>query len=401
MKTLALMRDIAEGTRAQPARAGLAFACLSLGMAALVSLLAIVGGLRQKTRGMIGELGVNVFGMTQPGDTASGSSSLPLTRRHVAYLAANLEGANVTGLRLEDGTAAGLPPGAVLAASDETLFKVRPWRIVQGRPFDAGDIRDRARYAIVSTTLARDMKLAPGDTVRLRTTTLRVIGLVDTGTGALETGAPQHALAPGSRLILIPWSLPAWWASAPFATPNRLDSIFIKGAEGIPLGDLIRRTENLMLQPDYACKGLSWVTPEGLIRRLLHYQRLVMLAGGAIVLLCLALGGITLSSLLLSGIQARVPEIGLRRALGASSADIGILFMSEALLITLAASMAGSCGAWAFLALTRQWSPVPIDLGPAVIAIPLVTGVILGFAFSYWPARAAARVSPSEALRND
>lgn len=401
MNWKALIHDIGEGTRAQPARAGLALASLALGMAALVALLAILGGVRQRTQMMIGELGVNVFGLVHPPEPNRRIDHATLSRRHAETLAVNLPGARVTGMRLEDATAAGLPPGTVLAATDEFLFQVRPWRIVQGRPFDATDIRNHSRCAVASTTLAQSMNLSVGSTVRLRNQTFLIIGLAVIESGSLETSAAQRPVAPGNRLLLVPWSAPSGWSSASAASASRLDSIFIKALDPARFEALGRQARTLMLQPDSRIEGLSWVTPETLVHRLMRHQRLIMLTGGTIVLLCLVLGGLTLTSLLLTGVQTRVPEIGLRRALGASPADIGILFMSEALLITLAATLAGTGIAWFLLKMLLPWSPLPFHFSPTVVAIPLHSGLLLGMVFSYWPARAAARISPSEALRNE
>jgi len=401
MRWTALINDIREGIRAQPARTALSFASLTIGMAALVSLLAILGGVQQKTKSMIGELGVNVFGLTQPQMAQLKPGNPRLSRRHVDYLAANLPDAFVTGIRLEDGVSAGLPDGTVIAAVDETLFKVRPWKIVEGRSFDFADIQNQARCAIVSKLLAQTMNLSVNSDIRLHNMTFRVVGLAEIESGTLETRDTPNTITPGNRLLLIPWSAPACWSSEPVPTTTRTASIFIKGSVPAQFDALIHQAGKLMLQPDYAVEGLSWVTPQTLVHSLMRYQRLIVLAGGAIVLLCLILGGITLTSLLLTGVQARVPEIGLRRALGASPADIGILFMCEALLITLSATLAGTGAAWTLLALSRPWSPLPIHLGPAAIIIPLMSGLILGVIFSYWPARDAAGISPSEALRNE
>jgi hypothetical protein len=98
MQWISLARDIGEGTRAQPARIGLAFISLTLGMTALVSLLAIMGGVRQQVRAMTSEWGVQVFGILQLRSGSGQDPAATLTRRHVEALTASLPGATVTGL---------------------------------------------------------------------------------------------------------------------------------------------------------------------------------------------------------------------------------------------------------------------------------------------------------------
>lgn len=400
MQWTSLARDIGEGTRAQPARIGLAFISLTLGMTALVSLLAILGGVRQQVRAMTSEWGVQVFGILQLRSGSGQDPAAALTRRHVEALTAGLPGATVTGLQWYNGGPAGLDAGTRIAAIDETCFRVRPWRLVAGRALDAADLRDRSRCAVASTTLARTLGLKVGDSVRLHNIPFEVVGIADIGSGALETSG-DPALAPGDRLLLVPWSVPAYWLPEGAPPDSRLDAIFVKSADGARLDDTVRRAANLLDQPDYVVPGVTWVTPRSLVRRLMRFQRLIMLAGGAVVLLCLVLGGITLTSLLLAGVQNRIPEIGLRRALGASPAEVGLLFMFEALLVTLASTLAGMGLAWVLIGIVRPWSPLPLYWGPLALFLPLFSGLILGVLSSYWPARAAARIAPAEALRND
>jgi putative ABC transport system permease protein len=153
---------------------------------------------------------------------------------------------------------------------------------------------------------------------------------------------------------------------------------------------------------DPALAGWSptWVTPTSLVRSIRALQRTLALTAGGIAGLCLVLGGTTLMSLMLAEVRQRIPEIGLRRSLGARPRDIAALFVAESLVITGAAALAGVVVAAAVLDGLSGRVGVPVDRGVFTFVIPGIASMLLGVIFSWWPARVASRLSPALALRN-
>ena len=94
----------------------------------------------------------------------------------------------------------------------------------------------------------------------------------------------------------------------------------------------------------------------------------------------------------------RRPEIGLRRALGATRGQIRVQFLAEAILLTLtggAAGVAVGAAATAVYAHAKGWAVViPPEPGPAGSAPPSLIGAVAGLL----PALRAARMSPTQAL---
>jgi putative ABC transport system permease protein len=393
----ALWEDVAEGIRAQPGRTGLSFLALAVGIAALVVLTAVLGGLDRRAQDIVRELGVQVFAIVGAGE----GGDRALDRGRVDVLAANLTSCRVAGVRVEPVRVAGDRSVVGVVSTDAHLSRVRGWTLVSGRFLDPEDLRSRARVAVLSAEVSRQWGKQVGEVMTLRTLPFRIVGVVDTGGGQAAPELSRTGVGLGSRLVFVPWTAPAPWRE-PTAPADTVDAVFVHAPTEPAYHRGLAASIRLLRQPDQAAGSLSWVTPDVLLAGIRRLQRMIRWTAGSVAALCLLLGGTTLMSLMVANVRDRVPEIGLRRALGATSGDIAALFVVEALVVTGLAAIAGTAAAHLLLLLPAADAfPVPVRFGWRTALAPGCCAAVMGVLFSLAPARAAAGIVPSEALRNE
>jgi hypothetical protein len=250
---------------------------------------------------------------------------------------------------------------------------------------DRLDLRGASRVLWVPRETAERTGWTPGRSLDLDGAAWRIEGTYDAG-GRVPPGLPPDAL-------LVPAG----------ALEQGNDDVWLVLVRAAPGNDLKRTLARVDAELWRVAGGSApeWITPERLAEGLRRWQRALASALGWGAGLYLLLAATGMASTQLAGVRERVPEIGLRRALGARKGDIAALFVAEAVLLAALAGVAAAASAWWASAWLGGRLPLELHLAWGDLAWPALTGLAVSVASSLPPARAAARLDPAEALRGE
>jgi len=396
----ALLKDVWEGVRSQPGRTGLSFLAVAIGMVALAVLLAALGGLEERSREILREFGYQVFAIL-PGSAKDRDPGQALTEAQAARLAANLPDCRVTTLRRFEHKPPGNAASVVVAATDENLAGIRQWRLVRGRFLDAHDVRMRERNAVITAGLGTLPGWDLGKVVTLMNVPFTVVGVIAAEGGALESEASEPRVTLGQRVAYVPRTTSGLWQQRDAGNPHEVSAILVQASADEDVGLAVARAQRVLSERGATWPAYDWVTPDVVVRGVRRLEATIGYTVGSVAVLCLILGGTTLMSLMIVNVRDRVTEIGLRRALGATRADVAMLFVVEACLVTGAAALLATAATHLVLWFGGAYLPLPLRLDALTFFSPLGVAVLLAAVFSYGPAKLAAGISPSEALRSE
>ena len=367
-----------------------------IGIAAVVSVVALGQGARAKVIDDINAMGTNtidIFPGKDWGDEKAASIQT-LNERDLDALLGQpyLEGASpqiaTSGqLRYRNKTSSGSVVGV---GSD--FFRVKGMTLTQGRLLDERDIRSRTAVAVVDgKTIASLLgKTDPvGQVVLVGTLPVRIVGVV-----AQETG-----FGPSSQSVNV-W-LPYSAVMSRLISQNHFSQITIRVKDGVQPA-LAEQAAVALLTQRHGVKDFFTFSSDSIVKSVEKTTATLTLLVSAIAVISLIVGGVGVMNIMLVSVVERTREIGIRIAVGARQSDILQQFLIEAVMVSLLGGLLG-IGLAMFIGFIFSLLVESFQMRFSLFSILMAFGCssLIGILFGYLPARNAARLDPVEALARE
>ena len=410
MDHLSTLRTAVRALRANSLRSILTMLGIIIGVGAVISMIAVGTGARERIEERIQSLGSNHIMIRSGSVSSSGAwlgfgSQLTITEDD-AY-AIDRE---VPAVRAAD---PGMGGGGQVVAGNRNWstelwgashkhFEVRGWGVAAGRPFEESDVHSSAKVAVIGETVAKKLfgNADPiGQVIRINKVPLTVIGM-------LERKGPSVGGRNQDDGIILPIStLRNRIMGVDPVNRSAVKLISVRVRDDATVADAVREIRALLrqrhrLQPgqrdDFDLRVMSEI-----MKAREESSRTMTVLLAAIASVSLLVGGIGIMNIMLVSVAERTREIGLRMAVGARAGDILVQFLVEALSLALIGGMLGGVLGVASAYAIGHFAGWSISVQPEAIALAVGVAVVVGLFFGLYPARKASHLTPIEALRHE
>ncbi len=383
-----------DALRANRLRSLLTMLGVIIGVAAVVTLVAIGSGAKREVETQVQGLGSNLI-LVLPGQFDFGSA--PTVSRlqledvdYVGRVIGNPSGVATTVSSGEEASVGARSTFVTVAGTNENIPNVFDRPLAKGRYLTAGDVDARRRVVVlgsqVATTLFGDVDPL-GRQVSIAGVRFRVIGVFDEVGSTFGVSRDDEVHVPvtaAQRLFGV----------------DRIDALAVKA----PTLDSIEPLQERIvaaLEEKYPGETFSAVTQTQILGTIGTILGLLTLVLAAIAGISLLVGGVGVSNIMLVSVRERTREIGLRKALGARQRDITVQFLIEAVLLTTIGGTIGMALGISVSLIADAVSPLPAVIAWWSVALAFAVSVAVGVFFGVFPARRAGRLDPVVALRTE
>ena len=269
------------------------------------------------------------------------------------------------------------------------LLEIRHMKMARGQFLPAGDPRHSQPVCVVGAKVAAELfgaRGALGEWLRIGDRRFRVVGVLAVQGESLGFNTDE--------IVIVPLAA----AQALFNT-EALFRILVEAKSRESIAPAKADIEEIVRERHEGKRDVTVITQDAVLATFDRILRALTLAVGGLAAISLAVAGILVMNVMLIAVAQRRSEIGLLKALGATGAQIRLVFFTEAVLLALGGAAFGLAAGKIGQILIGQIYPAIPFTPPwwAVLAAPL-TAIGTAVLFAVAPARRAARLDPVRAL---
>lgn len=375
-----------------------------IGVASVITMLAIGQGSKRSIQAQISEMGSNMI-MIQPGadmrggvrQDASAMETLKLQDyedivNETRYVSATSPSVNSSGQVIYGANNA---PTTVYGISPDYM-EIRRYEVEDGDMFSDQDVQTAAKVCVIGKTVVDNLfpggENPVGKVIRFQKLPFRVVGVLKSkGYNSMGMDQDDLILAPYTTIqkkVLAITHLQGITCSAlkEEYTDQAIDEI----------SEILRRNHRLRETDD---DDFTIRSMQELSTMLTSTTDIMTTLLAAVAGISLLVGGIGIMNIMYVSVTERTREIGLRMSVGARGVDILSQFLIEAILISITGGLIGvviGCGASWIVKSVAHW---PIFIQPWSVFLSFAVCTVTGVFFGWYPAKKAADLDPIEAIR--
>ncbi len=387
-------------------RSGLTMLGIVIGVGAVIAMLAVGSGARQRISAQISSMGSNLM-IILPGATTSGGVRMGMgTQPTLSMADAEAIPKECPAVQsvapIHNGVAqiiyGSLNWSTGVVGTTPNMLEVRDWALSAGRSFTAEDVRSASKVALLGQTVVENLfgSVNPvGQNIRIKNVPFTVIGVLG------EKGQSPNGQDQDDTIYIPVTTAQKKLFGASFPGMVRIIMVKAKGADDLlpaekQITELLRQRHHIgqKQDDDFSVRNLTQM-----MQAAEQSTKVMTLLLGAIASVSLLVGGIGIMNIMLVSVTERTREIGIRMAIGAKTWDIRLQFIIEALILSLIGGIFGiiiGITGSQVLSMLAGW---PTIVSAASILMSFSFSGLTGIFFGYYPAHKASLLDPIEALR--
>jgi len=387
-------------------RSGLTMLGIIIGVGAVIAMVAVGSGAKQRIEEQIASMGSNLL-MIESGSSTSGGSRMGAgTTATLTVDDAKAIETEIPGVKYVAPSIRGVAQvvygnqnwSTGITGTSPEMIEIRGWSLSSGRPFTEQELDGAAKVCVLGKTVADNLfgGIDPvGQIVRIKKIPFTVAGVL-TPKGQTTWGQDQD------DLIFVPLTT-AQRQLFGQTFPGMVRNIAVQawGPDEVKqvetqINELLRQRHRI--QPhqddDFSVRDLT-----EMMSSREESANVMSLLLGSIASISLIVGGIGIMNIMLVSVTERTREIGIRIAVGAKARDILLQFLIESLILSLMGGILGIGIGMVGTIILSSFTQWPILFSTTAILLAFLFSGSVGVFFGFYPARKASLLNPIEALR--